>query len=125
MKNATCLLLLFFTISVAHAEPTLSVKVTETEYGDKWPFTVPEGIIYYEPVPYPNPKVKLAILTFKVGDKIYALNGLASSRIKQRGYLKIDEIWKPDPEIPGTKISVSPIIDRGLKLGEKETEPVH
>ena len=104
-------------ISALWAAPTATVKVTSAEFGKKWPFLVGEGVIGYEPLQMGTQK--LAILTFESGGKTYALNGLAKARSKKRGYLDIVAIWKDDPEIPGVKVDISPITQRGLKLEDK------
>jgi hypothetical protein len=85
--------------------------VTQEQYGDKWPFTVPKGKLECFPP---------GIITFRANEKTYAVNGLASSR----GYPKIDEIWRDDPnqeEVQeGTvfimKVDMGPIINKGLDL---------
>lgn len=112
------LALFFLTVCSAFSQQVFSVKVNQSEYGKEWPFTVSEGIIYCETIP--NQRPNIVILTFKVGSKEYALNGLAKGRTAKRGYRDIVEIWKDDPEIPGTKISVGPLIARGQALAEKK-----
>lgn len=84
--------------------------ITQTELGDQWPFTVSQGILECIPP---------GIVIFHVNNKIYAVNGLASSR----GYAKIDEIWREDPTKPGkwqagliTKVDLTNIIKKGLDL---------
>ncbi len=84
--------------------------ITQTELGDQWPFTVSQGTLECIPP---------GIVTFRVNDKIYAVNGLASSR----GYTKIDEIWQEDPAKLGkwqagliTKMDLTNIIKKGLDL---------
>lgn len=86
--------------------PTLTksqAKVTKSEFGDKWAFTVDEGILECE-----DQKV-----LFKSDGKIYAVNGTAKSFKK---YLPIDEIWADDPKISGAKQNLGSIIESGLKL---------
>ncbi|RKZ42827.1 MAG: hypothetical protein DRQ49_00165 [Gammaproteobacteria bacterium] len=88
-----------------------ALLITRDKYGDKWPFIVNQG--YLECLPP-------GIVTFRLNDKIYAVNGLASSR----GYLDIDEIWREDPiheKLPHdsemiTKVDMGLIIHEGLKL---------
>ena len=84
--------------------------ITQTELGEQWPFTVSQGILECIPP---------GIVTFHANDKIYAVNGLASSR----GYAKIDEIWQEDPAKQGkwqvgliTKMDLTNIIKKGLDL---------
>jgi hypothetical protein len=85
--------------------------VTQEQYGDNWPFTVSQG--YLECFPP-------GIITFKVNEKAYAVNSLATSR----GYPKINAIWKDDPNLGVqssnrqilTKVDITPIINMGLDL---------
>jgi hypothetical protein len=85
--------------------------LTQEQYGDKWPFTVPQGKLECFPP---------GIITFKVKEKAYAVNSLASSR----GYPKIDAIWRDDPNQlglqPGSillmKVDITQIINIGLEL---------
>lgn len=82
--------------------------VRADEYGNKWPLTVSEArVVLIDSY--------VAILHAEGGT--YALNGMAQSR----GYEPIDPIWRDNPDIPGTKISISPLIQLALSLG---TEPV-
>ncbi|MDP1820676.1 MAG: DUF2511 domain-containing protein [Acidimicrobiales bacterium] len=46
----------------------------------------------------------------------YALNGLARGSAEENGWREIDEIWRDNPDIPGTKVDIGPLIDRGLDL---------
>lgn len=94
-----------------------SIEISTAEFGDKWPFTVSSGKLMCSPP---------GSVTFAANEKVYAVNGLAKSN---RRNADIREIWKDDTEsqhaqymlkqgrpdlVP--KISISPIIDRGLKL---------
>ncbi|MEM7586214.1 MAG: DUF2511 domain-containing protein [Acidobacteriota bacterium] len=74
--------------------------VTAAEFGAEWPFSVERG--HVDCVPY-------QAAVFRTGGSVYALNGLARSR-----YPAIDPIWKANPDIPGTKISIGPMINRAL-----------
>ena len=103
--------------SSAQGKTSQSVIISAAEYGDKWPFTVPKGLLACSGADE---------VTFTVGRDVYAVNGLAMSN---KRYKNIRAIWKDDIEsehakymikqgrrdlIP--KISTGPIIDRGLKL---------
>ncbi len=82
--------------------------ISQKNYGDEWPFTVPEGELECFPP---------GIVIFKVNAQTYAANGLAGSR----GYKNIDEIWKDDQEkvregMTFTKVSKDNIIKKGLEL---------
>lgn len=116
MKHLRIFILLF-TASIAFASPSATIKITKDEYGEKWPFTVSEGVIGYEALSV-NGKT-LAIITFTAEGKTYPLNGIARSRSKERGYHDIDSIWRDNPKIQGAKIDIFPIIDRGFTLEKK------
>ena len=78
-------------------------RLKASDYGDVWPFTVESGVVECR---------KGMAVTFTANGTTYALNGTAQSS----GYPRIDPIWKNNPQIPGTKISVSYILQRGLDL---------
>ena len=75
-----------------------------SDYGDDWPFTVERGELECR---------RGALVTFFANNGVtYGLNGTAQAA----GYPSIDPIWKNNPKIPGTKISVGYILQRGLDL---------
>ncbi len=87
--------------------------IIQEDYGEKWPFTLPNGELEcYHP----------GIVTFKANGTTYAVNGLA----KSRGYAKIDDILKINPNIVPNqdglqdmgivKMDIRNIINRGLEL---------
>ena len=86
------------------------VRITRDEYGEKWPFTVDEGIL--------NCEIASAVV-LRVGGTTYGVNGLGANR-----YGPIDPIWRDhpsaaeDPRFKGRKVNMGPIIDRGLLLCE-------
>ena len=80
---------------------------------EKWPLTVQSGTLRCEPLST-MPKVKL--VTFTSNGKTYAVNGIARGHAKKHGWRQIDEIWKADPKVPGMKINIDLLIDRGLAL---------
>lgn len=85
-------------------KPPVGILVTKPEYGDKWPFTIPEGTIYclgYKEV------------VIKYEEKFYAVNGSAMGGNK---YHPLTEIWRDNPQYPGGKIPPTGIIKRGLDL---------
>ncbi|ASK18374.1 DUF2511 domain-containing protein [Halomonas sp. N3-2A] len=77
--------------------------VTKDEFGENWPFTVDEGRIECR---------EAGALVFVRGEFEYQLNGTAS----QLGYTSINSIWRWNPDIPGTRISITPIIQRAQAL---------
>jgi hypothetical protein len=75
------------------------VKIGQAEYGQRWPFRVPEGRLRCEGA---------GAVIFTVHGKDYAVNGMAASR-----YAPIQGLWKStnDPNI-----DAGVIISRGLTL---------
>ena len=83
--------------------------VFKCQYGKKWPLKVPQGIVACRD----KPGTSVQNLTFFDPDgKEWALNGTASSS----GYPKIDPIWRADPDLPGAKVDIGPLIDRAFKV---------
>lgn len=89
--------------------PTVTLKAAD--FGDGWPFKVPEIVLSCTLL-----DGRLHIVTFTAGGKTYALNGTARNLAKEKRWAEIDEIWRDDPAGHGIKVSVSPIIDKGLSL---------
>jgi Protein of unknown function (DUF2511) len=84
-----------------------SAEVSRAEFGNAWPLTVESGTVSCEPP-------SSVVFTDDSGNR-YAVNGTAMSATD---YPDIDAIWAPNPEIDGTKIDISPILDTGLDLCE-------
>lgn len=78
------------------------VFVSIDSFGAKWPFTVESGVLDC---------VKGSAAIFKVNDISYQLNGVASNL----GYKSIDSIWKDNVAIPGTKVSLGPMLSLALE----------
>jgi hypothetical protein len=83
-----------------------SIKIQVKDFPNNWPFTVSEGILRCD---------KQAIIFVSNGET-YAVNGIARAIGIKKGWKEIDKIWKEDPKIRNLKMSLSPIIDRGLDL---------
>lgn len=96
MRFVKLLLMIVFIISFGKALGA-GLEVSKSEFGDSWPFTVEGGVVDC---------VDGQAAVFKVEGKTYQLNGFARSR----GYAPIDPIWKDNPDIPGTKISIGEMI---------------
>lgn len=89
---------------------TLGKPVSREQFGDAWPFTVEWGCVDC----VRNTKTGMPMATFETMGKyriVYGLNGHAIAY----GFPDISDIWKDNPEIPGTKISIGPIIDLALE----------
>src|SRR5438067_6794663 len=87
-----------------------SAKITKVEFGEKWPFTVSEGVLTC------TPYGQLHLITFSANGKVYGLNGTARNLAKERGFAEIDEIWKNDPQVEGLKINIDPILQKAFTL---------
>ena len=85
-------------------------NISEPTFKGKWPFSVNEGVLECREFNLSSDR-KLPMVLFHANGKIYGVNGTASTRFES-----IDEIWLDNPDIPGTKINVGPIIQEGLKL---------
>lgn len=82
-------------------------NVSSDEFGADWPLTVDSGDLRCEG----SDGFGAVVLTDPDGNE-YGVNGVALSQ----GYPPIDPIWKDNPELAGLKISIGPLIDRGLSL---------
>lgn len=80
-------------------------KMTRSEYGDRWPLTVNEGVVSYD-----------RGVLFTTNGVTYAVNGTALSN--HQDLPKINEIWADDTRYPGMGIKkdIGVIIDKGLEL---------
>ena len=85
-------------------------RINRADYGLDWPLTIPEATLHCE-----NDAVWIVNPS---NGRRYWINGFAKGYLENRGYeaYAIDPIWLPNPEIPGIKISVSPIIEDGRDL---------
>jgi hypothetical protein len=93
-------------VSVARA------AVRQSEFGDAWPFTVPDGVLSCVS------DGKRTAVVFEAGGQRYAVNGTArghdtAARLK---LADLAAIWRDDPAIPGAKVNVGPILERAAVL---------
>ena len=106
-----------FVISGAQSVNASSENIAAKDYGNQWPFTVTGGkLVCTQP----------GAVTLVANGKSYAVNGLAKSDNRN---VDIAEIWKADSESDHAKymlkkgrpdlvpkISIAPVIERGLQL---------
>lgn len=92
------------TPNTSSTTPSNELRVSAADFGDDWPLTVQSGVLRCG---------RSMAVTFTHGGWEYAINGVARSR---EGFRPIQEIWQDNPEIPGTKKSIAPLIERGLEL---------
>lgn len=78
-------------------------EVSASDFGDDWPFTVSSGEIKC---------IGSSAAVFIHGNTTYQLNGMAQNR----GYAPIQPIWRDNPKISGTKVSIAPLLKAALAL---------
>lgn len=72
-----------------------------------WPLTVSEGVVRCQE------RAGRPVVTFVTPDaRVYGVNGAAVSR----GLPRIDPIWRRDPDLPGGRADISPLLEQGLRL---------
>ncbi len=81
-------------------------EVSRAQMKADWPFTVDAGTL----------KCSGGMVTLAVGKKTYAVNGTAKTKGRAIGWIDVAEIWQNNPAIPGSKLSISPVISKGLEL---------
>jgi hypothetical protein len=102
MKTPIRAILLLFALLGCGESGNSGLEVSKGEFRESWPFTVQSGILDC---------VDGQAAVFKTDGRVYQLNGSARSR----GYAPIDPIWRENPEIPGTKVNISRMIDLALQ----------
>ena len=85
--------------------------VSVSEFGEKWPFTVSDGYVYSLNSGF--------IKIFEHNGNKYALTSFAKSYGEKHNkrYKNFELIWKDNPRVPGTKISIGSMI----KLAEQNS----
>lgn len=100
MMRAIPLLLLGAALLLSACK-TSGKEVSAADFGDRWPLTVPSGKVNC---------IKPNAAIFIHEGTTYQLNGMAS----QQGYTSINGIWRDNPSVPGTKVSISPLLEAAL-----------
>ena len=89
---------------------TFNREIHQKEYGDSWPLTVPETRLFCEG----------NMVFVLVNDVYYPLNGRAKSQLRTRRpawtVRPLKDIWKFRDAEFDIRVSISPLIDDGLKL---------
>jgi len=99
------------TAPVAPPTQTSSISLKASDFGDEWPFTV-DGELDCLPVSETTGSVIL-----RSGERIYGINGIAQN---SGNFAPIESIWKDNPQIPGAKMNIGDVIDRGLKICDQK-----
>ena len=95
-------------IACATTEP---VVVSSAEYGALWPFHPGEATLYCGGA---------GAIWAEIDGQHYALNALASAWVEERHpdvvLSDLAPIWRDDPNLPGTKADLGPVMDRALAI---------
>lgn len=94
--------------AVAH-DPGLLVS---SDYGDKWPLTVPYVVAHCKNLPVGGATLHSVTIDTPDGTT-YAANGTAKDHAN---YPSLEPIWANDPDVTGLKLDITPIVDAGLAL---------
>lgn len=96
-------------VIAAHAAVPTDAPISRADMPGQWPLTVESGVVGCE---------RGKAIKFVAGGKTYALNGTAQSYSKQLGFdwRPVAAIWRDNPDIPGTKVPIGPLIARGQAL---------
>ncbi|MEV7134875.1 DUF2511 domain-containing protein [Arthrobacter sp. NPDC093128] len=86
--------------------------LVSTDFGDKWPLTVPYVTAHCQAITVDGRRLK-AVFLDAPGGKTYAGNGTAKDH---SSHPDIDPIWAPHPDVSGLKIDISPVNDAALGL---------
>jgi hypothetical protein len=107
--------------AAADAQPTVEVPsevandpglLVSTTFGDKWPLTIPYVTARCQGITVAGRPLKAVSLDAPWG-KSYAANGTAKDH---SSLPDIDPIWAENPDVPGLKMDMSPVVDAGLAL---------
>lgn len=95
------------------APPTLNREtLRRSEFGSKWPLSVDEGTVVC------IQDAGRVVIFFESDGTRYAVNGTSKGPTTMARFRlqRINDIWLDNPELPGTKISIGPVLDAGLRL---------
>jgi hypothetical protein len=113
-KTRLLILVVFLPILLLAGCGSSETKITRAEYGDKWPFTVDEGVLSFRDTGRTVGTTRMVEVTFTADGVTYGINGTAKGNDR---YSDVDAIWANNPSCPGARKDIGPILDRGLALG--------
>ncbi len=83
--------------------------ISKEQLGEGWPFTTEEMHL--------SCLAGGAVVVMDVDTaEMYPVNGVANGQAKRNAMKPLSDIWLDDPDISGVKISLSRVINLGLKL---------
>jgi hypothetical protein len=95
-----------FSLAAHAAGPQL---ISAEASGEAWPFTLAE--LHLQCLP------GRAVVVMDVeSGAMYPVNGHANAKARALALEPLEKIWRDNPAIPGTKVSIGPVIDQGLQL---------
>ncbi|MDZ4190748.1 DUF2511 domain-containing protein [Ectopseudomonas chengduensis] len=83
--------------------------ISAEDFGNDWPFTFEEGYVAC------HAGNAVTVMDAETG-RMYSLNGAAKGKASALGLDDLEAVWLDNPEIAGTRVSVSAVIDTALKL---------
>ena len=89
-----------------------SLHISASSFHGTWPFTVSSGVVACRHPPHSGP---FGVVTFTAPDgTTYGINGTALDH----GYPDVTPIWRKPahPLVPGERVSIGDVQDRGLQL---------
>lgn len=95
-----------FPLAAHAAGPQL---ISAEALGEAWPFTFDEGYVAC------HASNAVTVMDAESG-RMYPLNGPALGKANALGLDELAPVWRDNPAIPGTKVSVGPVIEQGLGL---------
>lgn len=95
-------------VSAVAAAGTIDL-VSAEDYGAAWPFTGEEMHLLCM-------AGSAVVASDPESGRMYPLNGTARSQAQRLGLDQLEAVWRDNPENPGTKVSIGPLIERGLAL---------
>lgn len=88
--------------------------VSRAEFGNTWPLTV-DAVELRCVVVIPS-RPDLAGLVFEHNNRIFTLNGIARGHAPTMGWHEIGDLWRDNRAIEGTKVPITPLIERAGAL---------
>lgn len=105
-KGLICLAAAGLFASAAQADQDL---IDAESFGSPWPFTFEEAYVAC------HAGQAVTVMDANSG-RMYPLNGTARHKASQLGLEPLEPVWRDNPDLPGTKVDVGPVIEKGLSL---------
>ncbi len=99
---AACAVALAVLLAGCGEDEPETVTVRAEQLDESWPLTADAAIIRCEDD---------AVIA-EINGEDYGLNGTATSR----GFPRLGRLWRPDPNVEGLNVSITPLLETGLSL---------